>query len=241
MITILASLCLSLPQEPPKWEEILSNIHRDIRTEKGVFEAWELKSISRFGEESEGKFRRWLDGKRYRQEIENDGTVQMAMASDGTKGWVLMRPAGFYVKNDAMKDPRLDKWAGIPKPENEEPSTNFGFKNAYDLEIGINPLPVVTKVEQIDGERRVHASVKTGDRTINLLLRFEPDKWLLKELDGKGSDGTSKISFKRVQSKRNENFDADRFAFDTKLAEGLEELTGENRERFIKSLQGDGR
>jgi hypothetical protein len=237
---VLAVFCLTSPQEPLKWNDILSNMHRDIRTMKGVYEEWTLSGTSKDGTTSEGKMRRWMDGKRFRHDIEADGKVQMASSSDGSRMWTSIRPAGYYLWNDELQNPIADKWE-VPKEEKtEEPTFYVGFSNAYDIVIRISPSPEVTKFEEVDGERRVTAITKTEDRTFTFTLHFEKEKWLLKEISGKSSTGPSQLSFKREKGLRDQTFESDVFGLDAKAVEGLEEATGETKEALLKALKGEG-
>lgn len=245
LITMVAAAFLTLlnlspVQEPPKWNDILSNMHRDIRTTKGVYEEWTLSGTSRDGETSTGTMRRWLDGKRFRHDLESEGKVQMAFASDGVRMWTAIRPSGYYLWNDELQDPFSEKWEAPKEPPVTEPTMNVGFSNAYDVVIRILPPPTVTKYEEVDGERRVTAVTKLEDREFNLVLRFEKDKWLLREITGKSSTGPSALSFKCTKALRDQTFSANVFALDAKATEGLEEATGETKEALLKALKGDG-
>lgn len=239
--TTFAFLCLAPAQAKTlTWEEVLGYAHRDIRTLKGVYEEWSMKARSRDGEEKEATMRRWMDGKAFRQEIEADGTVQMAVCSDGTKMWTAVRPSGFFVWHDKPFDPLSEKWEGLDKPTGEESTMNIGMNNAYDLVVRLNPVPVVTKVEEVDGERRVHATVKMNDREMNLVLHFEKEKWLFKQVEGKATVGDSYLTFRRTKALRDQTFESNVFALDAKIVEGLQELTGEQRNEFLKAIGGGG-
>lgn len=245
MIAAFALLCFAPLQEPaakpiPKWEDILGWAHRDIRTMKGVYEEWSLKAKSRDGEAQEATMRRWMDGKAFRQEIDSGGKTQLATASDGVKMWTAVRASGFFVWHTKPFDPLGEKWKGVGKPVGEEAKMNVGMSNAYDVVVNLNPIPEVTKVEEVEGERRVHAVVKMDDRTMNLVLHFEKEKWLFKEVEGKVTVGDSYLSFRRTKALRDQTFESNVFALDSKAIEGLQELTGEQKESFLKSF-GDGR
>lgn len=237
---VLTLLSLTTAQEPLKWNDILSNMHRDVRTLKGVYEEWTLEGTSREGENASAKMRRWMDGKRFRYDLESEGKIQMATSSDGVRMWTSIRPSGYYVWNEEIPDPSTEKWQA-PKTEGaEESSMHVGFSNAYDVVMQMSPTPEVTKVEEVDGERRVTAVTKLEDRQLNLTLRFEKDKWLLIELSGKSSSGPSKLNFKREKALRDQTFGSDVFALDAKVVEGLEEATGETKEAILKALKGGG-
>lgn len=235
--TTLALLCLTPPQENPKWDEVLSNMHRDIRSVKGVYEEWTLQGTSKDGETSGGGIRRWMDGKRFRQEMSAEGQVQLAMASDGAKMWTAVRPAGCYVWHDVALDPVAEKWEGLGE-ESKESQMSIGFSNAYDVVVRISPRPTVTKFEEVDGERRVTAVAKVEDREMNFVMHFEREKWLLKEIEGKASSGPATLSFRRTKAQRDQTFESDVFALDAKIVEGLKELTGTEKEEFLKALKG---
>lgn len=235
------ALVFMVPQaEPPKWGDVLGYIHRDIRTEKGVHEEWELSGQSKTGEVSGMKIKRWMDGPRFRQEISFESNLVMAGASDGARYWLAFPGAGCYLWDVAPQNPTKEEWKGTPKSDPDEYSVNVTVANGYDLIIRLNPEPVVTKVEEVDGERRVHATMKGKERQMNLILRFEKEKWVLKDLSGKSAEGETMLSFKRTQSLRGQTFESNLFALDDKIVKDLRELTGEEREEFIKATKGGG-
>lgn len=240
---VIAAVALALvsfaPQtETPKWEEILRNIHRDIRTEKGIQEEWDFQGTSKDGETVGLGIKRWMDGPRFRQEVSYEGDLFMAGASDGARYWIAFSGHKCYLWDSPPEDPVKDKWTPPPPPDPGDNTVNVSVSNGYDLVIRLSPAPTITKVEEVDGERRVRATLVSPEQTMNLVLHFEKEKWLLKEMEGNATDGKTKMTFKRTKSLRNQTFESDLWALDAKIVKDLRELTGDEREAFIKASKG---
>jgi hypothetical protein len=235
MIALTAALALIASPELPQWDQIQEWKHRDSRAARRAYDEWTVVT-NQDGKEAGAKVRRWLDGRRLRQEFEAEGRLKLSSYSDGTTTWVILPGSGIYYR-DPKPDPSFDQTWEERQGKHLDPSSFHLGVSGYDVDVAIHPKPTVTKIEEGKDERTVYATAQGRDSTMTIVMHFEKEKWIPTAVDASLSP-RHRYVFKRTKIQRDQVFTTDLFTPQAKVTEGLRELSDEEKSTLIRSNGG---
>lgn len=195
MIPVLVTLFLQsgAPSEPPSVEEVRREVYKAVREVRRYRETW-LVTTSNLSLRPM-TIKRWLDGPRYRQEVQADGRVIFAAGHDGTVGWFVSHEQKQFAEKKIENRKFSAPYELGPVPEVGE--FKLGFVSPYDLDYRANPNWRVQSITEskVNGlpVRRLDASSKRSDKAfVNLQLMLDQEGWLLTRVvvNGRKEDGS---------------------------------------------------
>lgn len=177
-------MCLILTQQnTPSVEDVRQKVYEAVRAVRKYREVWILTT-------SEPKFkpitiRRWLDGERYRQEVQSEGRLLFAAGHDGTMGWFVSHENRQFVERKETNKRFSAAYEYGPVPDLGQFS--LGFVSPYDLDFRANPNFKVERFSEakVDGipSRRLEAVSQKGNQSyIKLQIVLDQEGWLLKRV-----------------------------------------------------------
>jgi hypothetical protein len=179
MIQLLGLVALA-QSELPSVEDVRKHLYEAVRKVRRYRETWLLTT-------SEPNFqpvtiKRWLDGPRYRQEVQSGGKLLFAAGHDGTFGWFVSHENRQFVErrepNKRFEAPY--ELGPVPDPG----QFKLGFVSPYDLDFRAYPNWIVNRfTDATVGKlpvRRLDATSRRSDTSyINLQLLLDREGWLV--------------------------------------------------------------
>jgi hypothetical protein len=211
----------------PTMAEIRKNLHLEIRKSSGYSDEWELKS----GSDETLKYKRSLDGNRFKFEMQIPDKFSMAEGFDGKNHWMVSFLTKQY--SEATEGNRaIDDESDLKPPADmEEHTFKFFMNGPYDVQLFASPDLTVKSldVDKLDGKdvRKITCAAQGEKGELKVQLWLEKERWRLLKLAVSGAEHPDDVmTFTMISSSSNLKFDDAFFRLDESKIVGFEKMSG---------------